>query len=408
MFGAQPAAGGFNPNKDFQIPTPLGDSVSSLSFSPRANLLIATCWDNNVYCWDIQVRARRPCGFGQALRHAGSQARHGWQLRPALAPRSARCGRRVGPAESSGGYTGACCWCPWPAPLAAASFPRLALTRVDPCACRPPLRPQPNGTANPKASTNHTQPVLCSAWNGDGTGVFTGGCDKMVKLWNLATNQSQQVRGRRVATRDTRPKWQPLFQKGRAPAAGTCRGDLPRSLTPAARACGLISTAHGPRRLWVRRHAAGHRACLAPRPPHTLTASRPARPAPRPPPVRPGGGARRARAPLRVHPGAQYAGHGRMGQDAAVGGGTDGAGLDPPPMHSRWHPRVPAEPCQDQAAGAPLRRAPSQAAASAPPAPAASSPITAPCCLPCPTATLPSTPEPPPPPPPPFPSPFPA
>ncbi|GBF88757.1 hypothetical protein Rsub_01658 [Raphidocelis subcapitata] len=105
MFGAQPQAGGVNPNKDVQIQTPLADSVSSLSFSPRANLLVATCWDNNVYCWDIQ----------------------------------------------------------------------------------------PNGSANPKASTNHAQPPLCSAWNGDGTGVFTGGCDKMVKLWNLATNQSQQV-----------------------------------------------------------------------------------------------------------------------------------------------------------------------------------------------------------------------
>jgi hypothetical protein len=57
MFGAQPQAGGVNPNKDVQIQTPLADSVSSLSFSPRANLLVATLWDNNVYCWDIQVRA---------------------------------------------------------------------------------------------------------------------------------------------------------------------------------------------------------------------------------------------------------------------------------------------------------------------------------------------------------------
>jgi len=55
MFGAQPQQGGINPNKDVQIQTPLGDSVSSLNFSPRANLLVATCWDNNVYCWDIQV-----------------------------------------------------------------------------------------------------------------------------------------------------------------------------------------------------------------------------------------------------------------------------------------------------------------------------------------------------------------
>jgi mRNA export factor len=55
MFGAAAPAGGINPNKDVQIATPLGDSVSSLSFSPRANLLVATAWDGNVYCWDIQV-----------------------------------------------------------------------------------------------------------------------------------------------------------------------------------------------------------------------------------------------------------------------------------------------------------------------------------------------------------------
>lgn len=67
MFGAQPQAGGFNPNKDVQIPTQLGDSVSSLSFSPRANLLVATTWDNNVYCWDIQAsaRARDSAGGGR-------------------------------------------------------------------------------------------------------------------------------------------------------------------------------------------------------------------------------------------------------------------------------------------------------------------------------------------------------
>lgn len=105
MFGAAAAAGGINPNKDIQVPTPLGDSVSSLSFSPRANLLVATCWDGSVYCWDIQ----------------------------------------------------------------------------------------PTGAANPKASTSHAQPPLCSAWNADGSGVFSGGCDKAVKLWDLGSNSSRQV-----------------------------------------------------------------------------------------------------------------------------------------------------------------------------------------------------------------------
>ncbi len=50
------------------------------------------------------------------------------------------------------------------------------------------------GQALPKAQLkDHTQPVLCSAWHPDGAQVFTGGCDKTVRLWNLATSQSTQV-----------------------------------------------------------------------------------------------------------------------------------------------------------------------------------------------------------------------
>jgi WD40 repeat protein len=59
-----------------------------------------------------------------------------------------------------------------------------------------PTPQQPNGTANPKASTQHAQPVLCSAWSADGTRVFAGGCDKLVKMWDLQTGQSQQVHAR--------------------------------------------------------------------------------------------------------------------------------------------------------------------------------------------------------------------
>ncbi|KAG1668900.1 hypothetical protein FOA52_016069 [Chlamydomonas sp. UWO 241] len=52
----------------------------------------------------------------------------------------------------------------------------------------------PQGQAIPKAQLkDHTQPVLCSTWNQDGSQVFTGGCDKTVRLWSLATGQSQQV-----------------------------------------------------------------------------------------------------------------------------------------------------------------------------------------------------------------------
>ncbi|XP_039685052.1 protein RAE1 isoform X2 [Medicago truncatula] len=39
-----------NPNKSHEVTSPPSDSVSSLSFSPKANFLIATSWDNQVLC----------------------------------------------------------------------------------------------------------------------------------------------------------------------------------------------------------------------------------------------------------------------------------------------------------------------------------------------------------------------
>jgi len=52
---------------------------------------------------------------------------------------------------------------------------------------------QQNGTAVPKSATSHTAPVLCSVWKSDGSCVFTGGCDKQAKQWDLATSQLTQV-----------------------------------------------------------------------------------------------------------------------------------------------------------------------------------------------------------------------
>ncbi|XP_048563770.1 protein RAE1-like [Triticum urartu] len=86
-----------NPNKSLEVNPSPGDSVSSLSFSPKANHLIATSWDNQVRCWEVQ----------------------------------------------------------------------------------------PGGQCQAKASISHDQPVLCSAWKDDGTTVFSGGCDKVVKMWPL-------------------------------------------------------------------------------------------------------------------------------------------------------------------------------------------------------------------------------
>lgn len=52
---------------------------------------------------------------------------------------------------------------------------------------------QQSGQVIPKAAINLEKPALCSAWSTDGSVVFAGGCDNSVKMWNLQTNQQQQV-----------------------------------------------------------------------------------------------------------------------------------------------------------------------------------------------------------------------
>ncbi len=43
------AAGGtHNPMKDYEVQQPPADSISKVAFSPNANYLIASSWDNNV------------------------------------------------------------------------------------------------------------------------------------------------------------------------------------------------------------------------------------------------------------------------------------------------------------------------------------------------------------------------
>ena len=106
-FGGSGLGGNANPNNDFQVANPPADGVSSLSWSPTSNFLVATSWDCDVLCYEVQS----------------------------------------------------------------------------------------NGQAMPKASIKHEAPVLCSAWNADGSAVFSGGCDNQVKKWDLATNQPSQVAG---------------------------------------------------------------------------------------------------------------------------------------------------------------------------------------------------------------------
>jgi mRNA export factor len=47
------AAAGHNPNKSAEIVSPPNDGISSLCWSPKANHLVATSWDNEVRCWEV-------------------------------------------------------------------------------------------------------------------------------------------------------------------------------------------------------------------------------------------------------------------------------------------------------------------------------------------------------------------
>lgn len=46
---------------------------------------------------------------------------------------------------------------------------------------------------SPKAMQSHTEPILCSAFHRDGSGVFFGSTNGQVKFWDFASNQVRQV-----------------------------------------------------------------------------------------------------------------------------------------------------------------------------------------------------------------------
>ena len=52
---------------------------------------------------------------------------------------------------------------------------------------------QANGQSAPRAAFTSDAPVLCAAWHHDGASVFSGGCDKQVKRWDLGSNAQSQV-----------------------------------------------------------------------------------------------------------------------------------------------------------------------------------------------------------------------
>ena len=96
---------------------------------------------------------------------------------------------------------------------------------------------QPSGQTIPKAQlTDHKQPVLCTAFNQDGSQVFTGGCDKTVRLWNLATNQSTQVGCKTPCTPPVTPHAQGRVMCEPRGTGYTCLHTLKPSLP--ARPCG--------------------------------------------------------------------------------------------------------------------------------------------------------------------------
>jgi len=55
MFGSlsSPSTTNFNPNNDHVVQNSPSDGVSSLSWSPTANVLVAGSWDNKVSCWQV-------------------------------------------------------------------------------------------------------------------------------------------------------------------------------------------------------------------------------------------------------------------------------------------------------------------------------------------------------------------
>ncbi len=52
------ASGNFNPNKDLELSQPPSESISSLHFSPVANYLVATSWDSQVRCYEVQANGQ--------------------------------------------------------------------------------------------------------------------------------------------------------------------------------------------------------------------------------------------------------------------------------------------------------------------------------------------------------------
>ena len=40
--------------KEYEVQQPPEDSISNLSFSPNANNIVASSWNNAIRCWEVQ------------------------------------------------------------------------------------------------------------------------------------------------------------------------------------------------------------------------------------------------------------------------------------------------------------------------------------------------------------------
>ena len=58
---------------DCNVPSPGKDGVSSLNFSPTANILVSSNWDSTVSCWEVQEQG----GQAQAIPKAQGRRNDG-------------------------------------------------------------------------------------------------------------------------------------------------------------------------------------------------------------------------------------------------------------------------------------------------------------------------------------------
>lgn len=61
-----------------------------------------------------------------------------------------------------------------------------------------------NGVPQGKAQYEHNGPVLCTRWSLDGARIASGGCDNTVKLYDVASGQSQQIGSHNDAVKSLR------------------------------------------------------------------------------------------------------------------------------------------------------------------------------------------------------------